>query len=142
MRFARLLAAAGAFLLLACQPTTPPIVTILYNKQIIRLETDERVPLALLEQAGITLDTNDRLLLNGLPFAPEQPITNHQLPNYQSPNYPITLQVRRAIPITLITPDGERQIQSQFPLKGDEPEVSTFVSKPAFCNSVVSASKL
>ena len=32
----------------------------------------------------------------------DQPITN----------YPITLQIRRAVPLTLITPDGEQQIQS------------------------------
>jgi resuscitation-promoting factor RpfB len=100
MKSARLL--AFAFLFLACQPKTPPTVTIIDNEQVITLQTNERVPSALLNQVGITLTPNDRILLNGLPTAINQPITN----------YPITLQLRRASPITIITPDGEQKIQS------------------------------
>lgn len=48
------------------------------------------------------LNPNDRVLLNGLPIAIDQPITNH----------PITLEIRRAVPIKIITPDGEKQILS------------------------------
>jgi uncharacterized protein YabE (DUF348 family) len=102
MRFARLLAFIFMFTLLACQPTIPPTVTIIDNDQIITLQTNERIPSALLHQAGIILNSNDRLLLNGLPIAPDQSITI----------YPITLQLRRALPIIFITPDGEKQIQS------------------------------
>jgi uncharacterized protein YabE (DUF348 family) len=100
MKSARVLALA--FFLLACQPTALPTVTIIDNEQIITLQTNERVPSAVIDQAGITINSSDRVLLNGLPIAPDQSITN----------YPITLQIRRGIPITIITPDGEKQFQS------------------------------
>jgi resuscitation-promoting factor RpfB len=64
--------------------------------------SNERVRSALLDQAGIKLNPNDRLLLNGIPTTFDQPITN----------YPITLQLRPAVPITLITPHGRRKLQS------------------------------
>ena len=77
-------------------------VTILDKDKTLTLQTDERVPSALLNQAGITLNSNDRILLNGLPVEPNQLITNH----------PITLQVRRAASLTIITADGEQKRQS------------------------------
>ena len=93
---------AFALFLLACQSPISPTVTIIDNDQILTLQTNERVPSAFLDQAGITLNPNDRVLLNGLPASLDQPITN----------YPITLQIRRAIPLTITTSDGEQQIQS------------------------------
>lgn len=102
MRVARLLAIAFTFLLLACQPNTFPVVTIVDDEQTYTLQTTARLPSALLDQAGIALKPEDRLLLNGFPTALDQPITE----------YPITLQIRRAIPITIITPGGEEQIKS------------------------------
>jgi resuscitation-promoting factor RpfB len=91
-----------AFIFLACQPPPSPTVTIIENEQIITLQTNERDPEALLNQAGITIKSNDRLLLNGLTADLNQPITNDS----------ITLQVRRAVPITINSPEGEKQIQS------------------------------
>src|SRR5215208_8241642 len=88
--------------LFACQPFTPPTVTIIDNHQAITLQTDERVPLALLNQAGLTLNPDDRVLSNGLPILLDQPITN----------YPISLQIRRAVGLTLNTPNGQQQVQS------------------------------
>jgi uncharacterized protein YabE (DUF348 family) len=102
MRINRRLVLIFAFLLFACQPKTRSAVTILDNEKVITLQTDERVPSALLSQAGLTLGTNDRLLVNGSPAQLNQPITN----------YPITLQIRRAIKITISTPQGSKQIQS------------------------------
>ena len=100
MRFVHWLAIGC--ILLACQPTTLPKVTIIDNDKIITLQTSERMPSALLDQAGITLNSNDRVLLKGLPVVLDQPLTT----------YPITLQTRRAMALTLITPDGETQLQS------------------------------
>jgi uncharacterized protein YabE (DUF348 family) len=102
MRSACLLAVVFVSLLLACQPTQTPSVTIIDNENIITLQTNERDPSALLNQAGITLNPNDRLLLNGLPTSLDQPITT----------YPITLQIRRAVALTIHTPDGEQEILS------------------------------
>jgi uncharacterized protein YabE (DUF348 family) len=96
------LAFSFTLLLLSCQPAISPSITIIGNSQIITLQTDERVPSVLLSEAGLILNPNDRLLLNGLPTAIDQPISN----------YPITLQIRRAAPIVIKTPDGETQIQS------------------------------
>lgn len=93
---------AFTFLLLARQPNTLPTVTIIDNGKITTLQTDERVPSALLNQAGITLNPNDRILLNGLPITLDQPITDR----------PSTLQIRRAVTLTLVTLDGEQKLQS------------------------------
>jgi len=102
MRLNRRLFLGIALFLFACQPTTPPTVTIIDNDKVITLQTEKRVPSALITQAGITLNTNDRILSNGLPVQLELPITN----------YPITLQIRRAVNLTLVTSDGQKQIQS------------------------------
>src|SRR5688500_3058534 len=102
MKFPRLLALGAVYFLVACQPDTLPIVKIIDNQQVHTLQTNERVPSALLSQAGLTLHANDRLLLNGLSTALEEPVVT----------IPITLQLRRAMPITIITPEGEKQIRS------------------------------
>jgi len=93
---------AFGFILFACQPTPFPSVTIIDNDKIITLQTNERTPLALLNQAGIKLNPKDRVLLNGRPIALDQPITMD----------PITLQIRHAITLTLITPEREQKLQS------------------------------
>jgi len=90
------------FLLFACQPVNSHTITIVENDQIITLQTDENSPAALLHLAGITLDKHDRVLSNGLPIALYQPITK----------YPITIQIRRAVMATIVTPNEQLQIQS------------------------------
>ena len=93
---------AFALFRLACKAETSPTIIILDNEKVITLQTNEKDPLGLLSLGGIRLTPNDRLLLNGLPVSLDQPITN----------YPITLQVRRALPITIHTPEGEKQMRS------------------------------
>lgn len=88
--------------LFACQPATSSTVTLIDNDNIITLQTDESIPSAILAQAGITLDSNDSVLSKGLPVALNQPITDS----------PITLQIRRAVPLTIVSRNGEQQIQS------------------------------
>src|SRR5687767_4436427 len=90
------------FFLFGCQPSAPSTVTIIYEDKTITLQTDERVPLELLNQAGLTRNPDDRVLVNGLPITLDKPVEDN----------PITLQIRRAVPLTLITPDGQQQIQS------------------------------
>lgn len=102
MRLARLLAWTAGCFLLACQPTSASNVTIIDNDNIITLQTQERTPSGLLAQAAITLGPNDRVLLNGLPIAPDQPITD----------FPITLQIRRSRTLTLSTSSGQHNIAS------------------------------
>jgi uncharacterized protein YabE (DUF348 family) len=83
---------------MASQPTSLPEVTIIDNDQVITFQTQERGPMALLDQAGITLNAGDLLLFNGFPIAPSQTIDEN----------PITLQIRRAKTVFLITPDGQK----------------------------------
>lgn len=89
-------------MLIACQPAPSPTVTILDNSQVITLQTEERVPALVLDQAGISLSPKDRVFVNGFPVSLDQPI----------PGESMTLQVRRAVNVTLVTPEGEMQIQS------------------------------
>ncbi len=96
------LALLPAFILLACQPIIPASVTILDNDTIITLQTDEKILASILEAAGISLNAHDRILINGIPGSPDQPITN----------YPVTIQLRRAANIKIDTPSGQQQIQS------------------------------
>ena len=93
---------AVVFCLFACQPKILPTITIIDNDKIVTLRTDERIPSALLKQAGIALSPNDRVLLNGLPIGINQAIANT----------PITLQIRRAITFTLVTPNEEKKFHS------------------------------
>ena len=110
MKFNRVLALAFVLFLFACQPTTPRTVTIIDRDQVITLQTDELVPAAILAKAGIAIAPNDRLLLNGLPVSPELPITNPSTGSGQVTQ--ITLQIRRAVTVTISSPQGEQQIQT------------------------------
>ncbi len=74
------------FFLFACQPAVPQTVTIIDGETVVTAQTNESVPLAILNEAGITLDSEDSVLLNGIPVSLDSPI----------PDYPITLQLRRA----------------------------------------------
>ena len=103
MKFNRGLILFLAFVLFACQPAIPPTVTIIDGDQVITLQTEERVVSALLIQAGITLNLYDDVLSNGRQIGSlDQRIEDN----------PITLQIRRAVTVTLVTSDGRQEIQS------------------------------
>ena len=93
---------ALTFLLFACQPKALPTITIMDNANVITIQTNENTPSSILAQAGISINPNDRVLSNGLPIPLDQEVTDQ----------PITLQIRRAVAATLITPDGKKQIQT------------------------------
>jgi resuscitation-promoting factor RpfB len=103
MRPIHWLVLAASVFLFACQPVTPPTVTIIDGEQVTTLQTEERVVSALLIQAGITLELHDDVLLNGRPVdALDQRIEDD----------PITLQIRRAVPVTLSSPQVEQTLQT------------------------------
>ncbi len=86
--------------LVSCQPQKPPTVTIVDGEYIHTLETSERIPAKLLAEAGITLAPADQVLGKGLPLPLEQPL----------PLELETLQVRRAVTVTLVSPEGEQSL--------------------------------
>jgi resuscitation-promoting factor RpfB len=95
------LACTFLFFLTACQPLSST-VTILDGGQTQSVESNQKALLPLLIQAGITLGTNDRVLVNGS----ETPLDQSALPD--SP----TIQILRAVALTLVTPQGEQTIKT------------------------------
>jgi uncharacterized protein YabE (DUF348 family) len=102
MKSLRRLAFALVLFLSACQPNHEP-VTILDGDEIVTVSSSSRVPLVILTEAGIVPGTNDRVFVNGVLQELDQPITT---------NGAFQLQLRRAVTLTLITPNGERALQS------------------------------
>ena len=93
---------AFSFILFACQSSTPPMVTIIDNGQANTFQAEERIPSVLLAQAEITLEPNDRVFIDGYTLTLDKPINSD----------PITIQIRRAVTLNLVTPEGQQQIQS------------------------------
>jgi hypothetical protein len=102
MRKSGWLILAVLLLLSACQTTKTP-VTILDGGQSRTLNTTERLPVKLLTEAGVTLGANDRVFYLGS----STPL-DVALPSANS----YTLTVRRAMALTIVTPDGTQTLQS------------------------------
>jgi uncharacterized protein YabE (DUF348 family) len=117
MRPIHWLALLPAFLLLACQPVTPKTVTIIDQGQVTTLSSEERVPSALLRQAGIMLGPNDRALVNGFTAPLDQPVSAS----------PTTIQIRRAVGMTLVLPEGEKKVVSSASTVGQALAESSFL---------------
>ncbi|MGB7873508.1 MAG: G5 domain-containing protein [Anaerolineales bacterium] len=87
-------------LLTACQPQPPSPITIVDGEQIHTLSTEERIPVNLLAQSGITLVPADQVLVNGLPFPHQQTL----------PSGLDVLQMHRAKTVTLNTLAGAQEL--------------------------------
>ena len=91
-----------SLILASCQPQAPTTIMIIDGEQIHRLATNERIPANLLTEAGITLGPSDRLLVDG-----------QRIPlDLQLSSQASTIQVCRAIVVTLVTPGGEQEIST------------------------------
>lgn len=88
------------FILSACQ-TSKTSVTILADGRTLFLSTASFVPKDIIGEAGLTLGTNDRILLLGAPVPVET-----ALPAASS----YTLTVRRAVTLTLDMPAGQKSL--------------------------------
>ena len=86
----------------ACQ-TTKKNVTILADGHTYTLHTSIRTAGEILTSAKLTLAANDRLLYLGSPTPLDTPLP-------EAVSY--TLTIRRAVTLTLITPDGQKNIQT------------------------------
>jgi uncharacterized protein YabE (DUF348 family) len=103
MKLIHWLAAGLALSLTACQPTAPKTITILDSGKSHTVAAAPSSPSELFVRAGLILGPNDIALFNGM-----QVRLDEALPD------PLrgTLQLRRAVTVTLQAPDGIRTIQS------------------------------
>jgi uncharacterized protein YabE (DUF348 family) len=103
MKLIRWLAAGLALSLAACQPTAPKTITILDSGKSYAVAAAPSSPSELFVRAGLILGPNDIALFNGMPARLDEALPD-----------PLrgSLQLRRAVTITLQTPDGTRTIQS------------------------------
>ena len=89
-------------LLTACQKTKTQ-VTILVDGKIISQASIGLIPAEFLSSADVTIGAHDRVLYEGSSVS-----LNSALPVAE--NY--TLTIRRAVPVTINTPDGVKTIQT------------------------------
>ena len=77
--------------------------------QIQRIESNERALIPLLTQAGVILSPNDRILVNGMstPLDQTHPSTGSRQ-GLQADT--LTIQIRRAVTLTLVTPQGQQTL--------------------------------
>jgi uncharacterized protein YabE (DUF348 family) len=101
MKYLCWLSCAFLFFLTACQPHSFS-VTIIDGVQIQHIESNETGLTPLLQQAGVVLGTNDRVLVNGIETSLDQPI----------PSDTHAIQIRRAQALTLLTPQGQQTLET------------------------------
>jgi uncharacterized protein YabE (DUF348 family) len=91
------------FLLSACQGRTTVLVTIRDGSQTYRLTSAQRIPDQLLADAKLKLGDHDRLLYLGtsIPLDQSLPVANAY-----------ALEIRRAVPLTLVQPTGQQILQT------------------------------
>lgn len=96
-----LLAFLTLLLVTSCQGAVN--ATILADGKVYQFTTSQTLPSDLLSEAGITLRENDRLLFLGASVPLDQPLPEPG---------PYTLVVRRAVPLTLVTPEGTQTLET------------------------------
>jgi uncharacterized protein YabE (DUF348 family)/3D (Asp-Asp-Asp) domain-containing protein len=102
MKYFRWLAYMVLLFLTACQPSSSS-VTVIDGDQIHHIDTNERTLIPILAQAGVILSPNDRVLVNGATTPLDQG-------GLQSKTFMI--QIRRAVTLTLVTPQGQQTIET------------------------------
>jgi uncharacterized protein YabE (DUF348 family) len=113
---------ACLFLLFACQPQSASRVRLVVDGQVREIAASDLVPAHMLANAAVAFSPADRVLMNGMPVPFDQPIQPQGL---------VTLQLRRAVPVTLIAPNGQITVNTAAQTVGEallEAGVSVFVS--------------
>lgn len=85
----------------ACQGNVT--ASILADGQVYEVAASQPIPADLLSEAGLTLGPSDRILYLGAPIPLDEPLTV---------SGDFTLVVRRAVDMTLVTPEGAQTIQT------------------------------
>jgi resuscitation-promoting factor RpfB len=94
--------ALGLLLFVSCQPKSVK-VTILDGSQIYSLTSAQHIPAELLAAAEVGLEPEDRLLYLGTSTPLDVPLPDAAY---------YTLTVRRAVTLTVVTPDGTQTLQT------------------------------
>lgn len=100
----------GFGLLAACQPKSQTLL-LLDGETVVPLTVQAATIGETLAAAGLALDPADRLLLSGRVIPPETPLAD-------CPS-PCILQVRRAVPLTIRTPEGEIRLHTAAATLGE-----------------------
>ena len=84
-------------------------IIVVTDEEEITLSTAERIPANLIQKLDITLYPEDRVLVNGVEVAPDEPLNGNGF---------ILLQYKPAIPIQLIIDDQELSLYTSEPTLG------------------------
>ena len=104
---------ALGFFLIACQPqtTSATSITLIDEGQARLSQANERVPLLILTQAGLTVSPNDRIYLNGIQVPLDTPLPS-SIFEENGARWMGVLQLRRPVALTITTPQETQVIQS------------------------------
>ena len=94
-----------ALALISCQPqtSTPAAIRIIDGQTVLSVQPTSQNAAAILADAGLTLGPADKLYFNGFEVPADYT---------PSPGAGGTFQIRRAVEVTLVTPDGQTKFQS------------------------------
>jgi uncharacterized protein YabE (DUF348 family) len=108
-RYFPLLALFPLLLFSSCQSAGKPVI-LLADGKVYSMTSTNLVPADLLAGAGVSLGADDRLLYLGSAVPLDQPLP---------PAEAYTLTVRRALQLTLVTPDGTRTLATSAQTVGE-----------------------
>lgn len=103
MRPLRWLALAFLLWVAACEPAAPQVITVLDGKTPIVVPAASRLPSDLFVRAGLILGPDDAAFFNGVRVPLDRPLPAHPAS---------VLQLKRAITLTLNSPEGIRSLQT------------------------------
>jgi uncharacterized protein YabE (DUF348 family) len=146
MKCARWLASTLIFSLIACksQTTAATNITLIDAGLALSIQTNERIPLLILTQAGLTVGPNDRIYLNGIQVPLDQPAPIAD---------GVTLQIRRSVALTISSHTQSQVVQSTARTVGEalteagiqlyasdfvEPAANIFITGPMTINYIPS----
>ena len=110
MKFIRILAIFPAILLSGCQSFSQKSVTVIDGENILIISATGDTPHDILSEAKITTQPEDRVFVNGIPQKLDEPILSTDA---------ISLQLRRAVAVTLNTQQGSQIIKTSAMTVGE-----------------------
>ena len=110
MKFVRITVAALFLLFAGCQTSPPRQITILDGERTLAISTTETTPRSILAKAGIAAQPEDRVFVNGIPYA-----LDDEIPTGGT----VQLQLQRAVTVTVVTAGGEQTARTSARTVGE-----------------------